>query len=99
MPICERSGAAVRLRSGRIRLRSLACEAGGVAPDVGVPEAANLDSQLRMSGLSATEAPRIADELHTMSAVAGLSLSDTVQAFVTLLGGAVPNGEQGPPDG
>jgi hypothetical protein len=61
--------------------------------------AGDFDSLLRMGGLSATDAPRIAEELHTMSAVAGLPLSDTVEAFVTLLGGAATNGEQGAPDG
>lgn len=47
----------------------------------------DFDSLLHLAGLPATESPRIAAELHTMSAVAGLSLSDAVQAFVTLLGG------------
>ncbi|HEX4116041.1 MAG TPA: hypothetical protein VHY18_09230 [Solirubrobacteraceae bacterium] len=78
-----------------------------IAPELGnlsilhasdiVALASHFDSLLRIGGLSATEAPRIADELHTMSAVAGLSLPDTVQAFVTLLGGAVTNEEQGAP--
>ena len=78
-----------------------------IAPELGklsilhaydiVALAGHFDSLLRLGGLSATEAPRIADELHTTSAVAGLSLSDTVQAFVTLLGGAVTNEEQGGP--
>jgi len=49
--------------------------------------AGDFDSLLHLAGLQATESPRIAAELHTVSAAGGLSLSDTVQAFVTLLGG------------
>jgi hypothetical protein len=84
-------------------------EIEAIAPELGklsilhasdiVALAGHFDSLLRMGGLLATEAPQIADELHTMSAVAGLSLSDTVQAFVTLLGGTVTNEEQGAPHG
>jgi hypothetical protein len=61
--------------------------------------AGDFDSLLHLAGLPATESPRIAAELHTMSSVAGLSLSDTVQAFVTLLGGAVTDEDQGSADG
>jgi hypothetical protein len=50
--------------------------------------AGDFDSLLHLAGLPANESPRIAAELHAMAAVAGLSLSDAVQAFVTLLGGA-----------
>jgi hypothetical protein len=74
-----------------------------IAPELGklaimhasdiVQLAGDFDSLLHLAGLPATESPRIAAELHTMSAVAGLSLSDTVQAFETLLGGAVTDKE------
>ncbi|HEY4809597.1 MAG TPA: hypothetical protein VIH71_00940 [Solirubrobacteraceae bacterium] len=50
--------------------------------------AGDFDSLLRLGGLQATDSPRIAGEVHAMSAVSGLSPSETVQAFVTLLGGA-----------
>lgn len=50
--------------------------------------AEEFDPLLRLAGLPATEAPRIAGELHAMSAVTGLPLHDTIEAFMTLLGGA-----------
>lgn len=69
-----------------------------IAPELGklstmhasdiVQLARDFDSLLHLAGLPATESPRIAAELHAMSAVAELPLSDAVQAFVTLLGGA-----------
>ncbi len=75
-----------------------------IAPELGklstmhasdiVQLASDFDSLLRLGGLQANDSPRIADELHGMSAVAGLPLADTVQAFVTLLGGAVTDGDQ-----
>lgn len=78
-------------------------EIEAIAPELGklsilhasdiVRLAGEFDSLLRIGGLSATDAPRIADELHTMSALAGLALSGTVQAFVTLLGGTASDGE------
>jgi hypothetical protein len=43
---------------------------------------------LRLARLSADEAPRIAGEVHVLTATSGLSVPDTVGAFVTLLGGA-----------
>lgn len=75
-----------------------------IAPELGklstmhasdiVQLASDFDSLLRLGGLQATDSPRIADELHATSAVAGLPLADTVQAFVTLVGGAVTDGDQ-----
>jgi hypothetical protein len=71
-------------------------EIDAIAPELGklstlhgsdiVQLAGDFDSLLRLAGLSATESPRIAAELHTVSAAGGLSLSDTVDAFVALLG-------------
>lgn len=73
-------------------------EIEAIAPELGrfatmhaadfVSIAEEFDSLLRLAGLSATEAPRIAGELHAMSAVTGLPLYDTIETFVTLLGGA-----------
>lgn len=84
-------------------------EIEAIAPELGklstlhasdiVQLAVDFDSLLCLAGLSATESPRFAAELHTMSAVAGLSLSDTVQAFVTLLGTTVTDRDQGSTDG
>ncbi len=75
-----------------------------IAPELGnlstmhaadiVQLASDFDSLLRLGGLQATDSPRIADELQATSAVAGLPLADTVQAFVTLVGGTVANGGQ-----
>ncbi len=72
-------------------------EIEAIAPELGklstlhasdiVQLASDFDSFLQLADLPATESPRIAAELHTMSAAAGLSLPDTVQAFVALLGG------------
>ncbi len=76
-----------------------------IAPELGklstmhaseiVQLAGDFDSLLHLAGLPATESPRIAAELHAMSAVAGLSLSDAVQAFVTLVGGVEGAEEDG----
>jgi hypothetical protein len=84
-------------------------EIEAIAPELGklstmhasdiVRLANDFDSLLHLAGLPATESPRIAAELHTMSAAAGLSLPDAVQAFVTLLGGAATDEDQEPPDG
>ena len=84
-------------------------EIEAIAPELGklstmhtsdiVRLAGDFDSLLHLAGLPATESPRIAAELHAMSAVAGLSLSDSVQAFVTLLGGTVNDEDQGSTDG
>lgn len=78
------------------RHRSIS-EIEAIAPELGklstlhasdiVQLAGDFDSLLCLAGLSATESPRIATELHTVSAAGGLSLSDTVQAFLALLGG------------
>jgi len=79
-----------------------------IAPELGklstmhasdiVQLAGDFDSLLHLAGLPATESPRIAAELHAMSAVAGLSLSDAVQAFVALLGGTVIDEDHDSPD-
>ena len=84
-------------------------EIEAIAPELGelstmhaseiVELAGDFDSLLHLAGLQATESPRIAAELHTMSAVAGLSLSDALQAFVTLLGGTVTDEDQRSADG
>jgi hypothetical protein len=55
------------------------------------------DPLLRLAGLSAAEAPRIAGELHAMSAITGLPLHDTIEAFVTLLGGAGDSSQETDP--
>jgi hypothetical protein len=59
--------------------------------------AGDFDSLLHLAGLQATESPRIAAELHTI-AVAGLSLTDAVQVFVTLLGGTTTDEDRGSAD-
>ncbi len=79
-------------------------EIEAIAPELGklstmhasdiVQLAGDFDWLLHLAGLPATESQRIAAELHTMSAVAGLPLSDTVQAFVALLGGAAADKDQ-----
>lgn len=51
-------------------------------------------SLLRLADLPVDEAPRIAGELHTLSATTGLPLHDTVQAFVGLLGGTGADQEE-----
>jgi hypothetical protein len=56
--------------------------------------AGDFDLLLHLAGLPATESPRIAAELHAVSAGAGLPLSDAVQAFVTLAGDVGTDGDQ-----
>jgi hypothetical protein len=53
---------------------------------VSIPE--EFDPLHRLAGLSANDAPRIAGELHAVSAVTGLPLHGTIEVFLTLLGGA-----------
>jgi hypothetical protein len=78
-----------------------------IAPELGklstmhasdiVQLAGDFDSLLDLAGFPATESPRIAAELHTIAG-AGLSLTDAVQAFVTLLGGTTTDEAQDSPD-
>jgi uncharacterized membrane protein len=81
-------------------------EIEAIAPELGklstmhasdiVRLAGDFDSLLHLAGLPATESPRIAAELHTMAVVTGLSLPDTVQAFVALLGSTAEEAINGP---
>ena len=79
------------------RGRSLA-EIEVIVPEVGklatlhatdiAPLAADFEALLSLGRLSADEAPRIAEEVHVLAATSGLTVPDTIGAFVTLLGGA-----------
>jgi hypothetical protein len=53
-----------------------------------IPVAAEFDTLLSLGDLSADDAPRLAAEVHALAAPSGLTIPDTIGAFVTLLGGA-----------
>lgn len=53
-----------------------------------IPVAAEFDTLLSLGGLSADDAPRLAAEVHGLAAPSGLTILDTIGAFVALLGGA-----------